>query len=372
MSDRLFLGTRKGLFVVDRKPFGWVISDVHFLGDNVSMFLPDKRTGTWYAALSLGHFGAKLRKSVDHGKTWTELNVPAFPEGAEIGPPPFPGPDGQPGSPKPATLKQIFSLSAGGNDQPGLLWAGTIPGGLFRSKDSGETWELVESLWNEPDRLKWFGGGTDEPGMHSVCVDPHDSNRVAIAVSCGGAWITEDGGETWKCSDGMRADFLPPDQQFNPIMQDPHIMAQCRDEPDKMWIQHHNGIFKSTDRGRNWTEIKNAAVSCFGFATAVHPAYGDTAWFVPGIKDEKRVPVDAKLVVTKTTNGGESWTELRNGLPQENCYDIVFRHALDIDESGDRLAMGSSTGGCWTTDNGGDSWNCLSTTLPQIYCVRYE
>ena len=64
------------------------------------------------------------------------------------------------------------------------------------------------------------------------------------------------------------------------------------------------------------------------------------AWFVPGIKDEKRYPVDGKLVVTRTRDGGKTFDILSNGLPQDNAYDIVFRHALDGDETGDRLAFG--------------------------------
>jgi len=59
------------------------------------------------------------------------------------------------------------------------------------------------------------------------------------------------------------------------------------------------------------------------------------------------------------------------GLPQQAAYDIVFRHGLDIDETGDRLVVGSSTGSLWVTENGGDTWVTVSTHLPQVYCVRF-
>jgi hypothetical protein len=62
---------------------------------------------------------------------------------------------------------QIWCLEAGGNDEPGVLWAGTIPGGLFHSKDNDESWELIRSLWDRPERKNWFGGGYDDPGIHS-------------------------------------------------------------------------------------------------------------------------------------------------------------------------------------------------------------
>ena len=37
-------------------------------------------------------------------------------------------------------------------------------------------------------------------------------------------------------------------------------------------------------------------------------------------------------------------------LPQEHAYDIVFRHALDVDDRGERLAFGSTTGSVWISD----------------------
>ena len=372
MSDRLYLGTRKGLIQLGRKSSGWQIDKVDFLGDNVSMLLPDERQGQLYAALNLGHFGSKLRRSENGGESWDECAVPVYPEGAMIGAPPFPDADGQPDNSKPATLSEIWSLETGGPDQPGLLWCGTIPGGLFRSADSGKSWNLVTSLWDCPDRLHWFGGGKDEPGIHSLCVDPRDSQRVLLSVSCGGVWLTEDGGETWACkADGMRAEYMPPERANDPVIQDGHRMVQCRDNPDSLWVQHHNGIFRSIDCAESWQEIENVSPSGFGFGVAVHPHDAETAWFVPAVNDECRVPVDQKFVVTRTRDGGKSFDILQNGLPGENCFDIVFRHCLVVDETGDCLAMGTSTGELWTSENGGDNWNHTASHLPQIYCVRF-
>lgn len=370
MSDQLHVATRKGLFTVSRRGSRWEISRVDFLGEPVTMCLQDPRDGMLYVSLTLGHFGVKLHRSADQGQTWSECGVPVYPPGAEYGA--RGAPDEAPGR-KPASLSEIWSLETGGPDQPGLLWAGTIPGGLFRSSDHGDTWQLIDALWNQPDRLQWFGGGKDQPGIHSICVDPRDSRHVTIGISCGGVWETMNGGENWQCmGQGLRAEYVPPELVYSPNVQDPHRLAQCQADPDRMWIQHHNGIFRSVDGGRNWVELKDVRPSSFGFAVCVHPHEGDTAWFVPGAKDQCRVPVDGQLVVTRTRDGGRSFESLRRGLPQQHCYDIVFRHGLDIDGSGERLALGSSTGGLWLTENGGEDWICISTTLPQIYCVRWE
>jgi hypothetical protein len=370
MSDLCLLGTRKGLFTLHRGTAGWSLGDkVHFLAEPVSAVLADPRDGQWYAALRLGHFGVKLHRSSDQGATWTEVGVPAYsaqtPGKAEAD-------NTAPDAAKPAALDQIWWLEPGGTDEPGVLWAGTIPGGLFRSGDHGQTWQLVTSLWDRPERLEWFGGGYDHPGIHSVNVDPRDSRHVTVGISCGGVWQTRDSGATWQLTaDGMRAAYMPPELAGSPNIQDPHRLLHCPGQPDALWAQHHNGVFRSTDGATTWHEITNVPPSGFGFALAVHPRDPDTAWFVPAVKDECRVPVDAQLVVSRTRDGGRSFEVLRHGLPQQHAYDLVYRHGLAVDDTGELLVLASTTGGLWVSDDQGDHWQAVSNHLPPVYCVGF-
>ena len=365
MSDELLVSTRKGLFTIERCGSGWEIAKVDFLADNVTLALSDKRSGKRYAALDHGHFGVKVHRSTADG--WEEIPTPTYPE----------KPEGLEendmwGRPLPWSTVRIWSLVAGGPDEPGVLWCGTLPGGLFRSRDDGQSWQFVRSLWDHPSRKMWSGGGADLPGIHSICVDPRNSRHVSIAVSTGGIWHTSDSGETWtQRGHGMRAEYMPAEQAHEPNVQDVHCLAQCRQAPQRMWVQHHNGIFVSSDEGHNFTEITNAKPSAFGFPVVVHPREPDTAWFVPEIKDEKRIPVDGKLVVSCTRDRGQTFKTLSNGLPQSHAYDVVYRHALAIDETGDRLAMGSTTGGLWVSEDQGESWACVSHTLPPVYAVQF-
>jgi hypothetical protein len=361
MHQGAYLSTRKGLFELAREGGRWRLGAVHFLGEPVTMALADARDGSLYAALNLGHFGVKLHRRDPGSQVWTEIAAPSYPPKPEASDDPVEWND-----------KLVWSLAAGGPGQPGMLWAGTLPGGLFRSCDRGDSWELVRSLWDVPQRREWFGGGYDVPGIHSICVDPRDSRTVAVAISCGGVWRSEDGGESWTVSStGMRADYMPPEQNENEAIQDPHRIVRCAGEPDKLWCQHHNGIWRSVDGGRSWDEIRTAPVSHFGFAVAVHPRDGDTAWFVPAEADQRRVPVGAALAVTRSTDGGRSFTVLRAGLPQEHCYDLVYRHGLAVADDGRTLVMGSTTGGVWLSENGGDSWQTVSLTLPPVYAVCF-
>jgi photosystem II stability/assembly factor-like uncharacterized protein len=168
----------------------------------------------------------------------------------------------------------------------------------------------------------------------------------------------------------MKADYMPPERSEDPNVQDPHCVVQCAAQPDTLWTQHHCGIFRSTDGGVHWQRVE-AEPSSFGFAVAVHPKHADTAWFVPAVKDACRIPVDGRFVVTRTRDAGRTFDQLSQGLPPAPAYDLVYRHGLAVDDTGTRLAMGSTTGGLWTSADAGDSWHQVSAHLPPIYCVRF-
>lgn len=354
-TDRAWAATRKGLFELRRRGGSWQIERLSFTADPVTMLLPPDASGHMLAGLNLGHFGAKLQASDDAGQTWREVAAPSFPpQPAEAEGPPW-------------KLEQVFSLERAGD----VIWCGTVPGGLFVSRDRGETWALDETLWRDPRRAQWMGGGNPAPALHSICPHPAQPDELLIGVSCGGAWRTTDGGQSWHLrAKGMRADFMPPDLAGDENSQDPHLIARCRAVPEVLWCQHHCGIFRSVDNGASWQELQ-AQPSSFGFAVAAHPTDPDTAWFAPAIKDERRIPVDAALCVTRTRDGGKSFEALRTGLPQQHCYDLIYRHGLAVDDSGEQLLMASTTGGLWASGDGGDSWQTVSAHLPPVYAVKF-
>lgn len=354
-TDRAWAATRKGLFELRLRGASWQVENLSFTADPVTMLLPPDASGHMLAGLNLGHFGAKLQASDDAGQTWREVAAPSFP----------PQPDGAEG---PAwKLEQVFALERAGD----AIWCGSVPGGLFVSHDRGESWQLAEALWRDPRRTEWMGGGNPNPALHSICPHPTQPQELLIGVSCGGAWRTTDGGASWALrAKGMRADFMPPELAGDENSQDPHLIARCRDAPEVLWCQHHCGIFRSTDNGASWDELQ-AQPSSFGFAVAAHPREPGTAWFAPAIKDERRIPVDAALCVTRTRDGGKTFDVLRNGLPQQHCYDLIYRHGLAVDDTGEQLIMGSTTGGLWASGDGGDSWQTVSSHLPPIYAVKF-
>jgi hypothetical protein len=355
----IWVGTRKGLFAVKKGASGWTLGSPRFPGEPVSQFMRDAHTGACYAALRLGHFGVKLWKAEAPDAQWKEVAAPAFP--------PKPTEGEWADDTTPWTVDMVWGFGAG----PGVLWAGCLPAGLFKSTDGGASWQLVESLWLRPERKGWFGGGYDYAGIHSIAVDPRDPDHVTIAISCGGVWQTRDGGKTWaNTSRGMVADFMPPERRDDGNIQDVHRMVQCAAQPDVLWAQNHFGIYRSTDGGMQWTRVKTPQPTDFGFAVAVHPRDPETAWFVPAHSDQQRMPADGTMVVTRTRDGGASFDVLGSGLPAQDAYHLVYRHALAVSEDGDTLAMGSTTGGLWVSEDGGAQWQCISRDLPPIAVAR--
>ncbi|MEZ4954141.1 MAG: sialidase family protein [Saprospiraceae bacterium] len=352
---KLLIGTSKGLVVYHKKAARWQVEKVHFLGFPVSTILVDERSGTWWLGLAHRHWGQKLHFSNDGGLTWESVPMPTYPENVEL----------KPG--RRAVLKKIWCMAGGGADKPGQLWLGTEPGGLFLSKDNGQHFDLVESLWNHPSRSnenQWFGAGRDEPFIHSIVVDPRDSDHVYIAVSCAGVFETKDGGQTWQPkNNGLKAAYLP-----NPnveIGHDPHLLLACRQYPNVLWQQNHCGIFRSSDGGENWDDVTDKnSLADYGFALAIDDENPLRAWVIPAVSDVERVAPDLSLVVCRTDDGGKSWQPLRNGLPQDTCFDIVFRHSL-FRKNG-VMVFGTTTGNLYLSENDGETWMCISNNLARV------
>lgn len=354
----LALSTRKGLLLVHDHGDRFELLSESFLGARVSLTSQDPRDGMLYACLDHGHWGVKLQRSADLGKSWTELDPPQYPAGSEI----------RPGTP--AVLKYLWGFGFPSSKQPGQFYLGSEPGGLFTATEQGAAITLNEPLWNHPSRPEfWFGGGRDEAGIHSICVDPSDDNHLLVGVSCSGVFESLDGGQSWNPKNkGLRADFMPnPDAEFG---HDPHMLVQCRDQPHKLWQQNHCGVFHSDDYGANWRDVSQPEGGVkFGFAIQVDPHDGDIAWVVPAIADEVRVAIDRKLFVAHTTDGGKTWRQYRAGLPQEHVYDFAYRHGLAL--RGDHLALVTAGGSLFTSSDRGESWRSFSTQLPPVYAVDF-
>ncbi len=381
---RILIGTRKGAFAAEKHNGRWSPRLIGHAGAGVNFLVRDPQSEKLWALLGHGHWGAKLSCTSDAGSSWDDAAQVSYPEGARYIGTEIPGEDGKEPGPsiRPATLLKLWYMAFGPD---GAQYIGTIPGGLFVSRDGGKSFALNRPLWNHESRggdlfagegrgkTDWFGTPASEgefaAGIHSIVIDPRNAKRILVAVSTAGVLESIDGGETWRGRNkGMLNDYLP-----NPAAEwghDPHFIEQCAGQPDFMWQQNHSGVFFSSDGAASWSKVSAPEQGVhFGFPVAVDDKDGKVAWLVPGKADNARMAIDGGLFVARTQDGGKSWEQLREGLPQDCAYDVVYRHALHV--SGDTLAFGSTTGNLYVSENRGESWQTVANNLPPVYSVRF-
>ncbi len=340
-DNLLLVGTMKGAFLFrsDAAREKWEEAGPYFPGRSVYSMAYDGRNGRsrLWAAVNSSFWGSFLSSSDDFGKSWSnpeQYNI-KFPEGSE------------------ASLKQIW------------------PAALFKSTDGGGTWSLVRGLFDHPHRAQWQPGGGGLC-LHTILPDPSNDQRLFVAISTGGVYRTDDGGKNWQPrNQGIRAKFLPPDQQYPEWGQCVHKVVSHPANPDRMFLQHHWGIYRSDNAGDSWNDIGKGVPSDFGFAMEIDPHDPNTVYIIPIESDEFRCTPEAKLRVYRTRNAGESWEPLTEGLPQEDAFETILRDNMKADANNPTgLYFGTRNGKLFASKNGGDSWTAITEGLPAITCVK--
>ena len=353
----LAVGTSKGLFL-GRSRDGrstWELTGPHFPMHAVSAVAVDTRRATprLLAGASSAHWGPAVSYSDDLGITWHE---------SEQGGISFPEDTG-------AALASVWQLQPGTPEEPDVVWAGAEPSSLWRSEDGGATYELVRALWDHPHRSSWQPGAGGQC-LHTVLPHPSDPGDVLVAMSTGGVYRSTDGGASWTPSNtGIGADFLPgPQPEFGQCV---HKVARHPDRPDQLFLQNHGGVYRSDDGAATWTPIGDGLPAVFGFPVAVHPHRPGTAYVAPLVADAHRMPPGDRLRIWRTSDAGETWTELSEGFPDEPHYATVLRDAMCTD-TGDPAGVyvGTRSGEVWASRDDGDSWEAVASHLPDVLCVR--
>jgi len=354
----LLTGTMKGAFVLrsNKERQDWEVGGPYFPGRAIYALAYDDRKGRHrlWAAVNSSYWGSYLSSSDDFGKTWTEPETYGvkFPEDTD------------------ASVKQIWQIAMGHKDEPDTLYCGVEPAALFKSTDAGQSWSLVKGLYNHPHRAQWMPGGGGLC-LHTILPDPSDKKRLFVAISTGGVYRTDDGGETWQARNiGVRAQFLPPEQRYPEFGQCVHKIVSHPSNPRKLFLQNHWGLYKSEDGADSWTDIANGVPSDFGFAMDVDPHDGGV-YIVPLESDEFRCTPEGKLRVYRTRDDGKSWVATQTGLPQQNALETVLRDGLSTDNlKPTGIYFGTRSGKLFGSKDAGDSWNPILESLPPVVCVK--
>jgi photosystem II stability/assembly factor-like uncharacterized protein len=360
MADKqtvLLVGTRKGLWIgqSDEARTDWSWTGPHFDMTEVYSAMVDRRGGRTrlLVGTSSPWTGPVLAISDDLGASWRESAGVRFPDDVD------------------ASVERIWQLQPGTSAAgDGVVYAGTEPGAIFRSEDGGETFALERALWDHPHRPEW-GAGYGGQAFHTIVPHPTDPATVTAAISSGGVYQTVDGGKSWTAHNtGIRAEFMPEGQQYPEFGQCVHKVAQHPDRPDRFFAQNHGGVYRSDDQGVTWQEIHGGLPANFGFPIVVHPHEPDTVYVFPLDASSGRHPLEGRAAVWRSRDAGESWEELRDGLP-EDFYVAVMRDAMSADDHArPGIYLGGRNGAVWASADEGATWSQPIANLPDVMVVR--
>jgi hypothetical protein len=349
----IWVGTRKGAFAFrsrDRKR--WDIEGPVFPGSEVNHIVQDPRNPKiTYAGLYTIWFGPHLQVTRNGGKTWklseAGLEMKCVPD---------------------TSLKRIWYIQPGRDDQPGVVWLGGEPGALFRSGDWGRTWQEVVSLTAHPTRPLWT------PAMGSIslhCIQCPAKNRIIAAISVAGAFRSDDGGASWAPFNGnVRADFQPQPVKFPKVGQCVHKLLAHPAEPDMLYQQNHCGVYRARSDASKWTDISRGLPTRFGFGLALPAAEKETLFTVPMQSAEFRCNPKGQFRVACSRNGGKKWEFLTKGLPQQHAHLTVFRQGICADALAPAgVYVGTGAGTLFYSRDSGEKWQILAEYLPPIMSV---
>ncbi len=363
----LLVGTMKGAFVlrggVSRR--SWKLEEPQFFGSVIDHVAQDPRDpACLMMGTRTGHMGPTVYRSGDFGATWQEASKP----------PAFKKAKGRKATGR--ALEAVFQMTPGHADNPGEWWASTVPFGIFRSRDGGDTWKGLKGF-NESKKLKKWAGGEPPGGpfTHSLMIDPRDARHMYVALSVAGMFESTDGGRNWApLNEGSKACFLPdPDVPYG---QDPHCAIMHPADPDRLYQQSHCGIYRMDRAEGVWKRIGlrlPKSIGDIGFPVVPHPRDRDTVWVFPmdGTEVWPRTSPKGRPAAYVTRDGGRTWQRQDTGLPRRHAYFTVLRHAMAADrEEKAGVYFGTTSGEVYGSRDEGKTWKCLASHLPRILSVE--
>ncbi len=199
---------------------------------------------------------------------------------------------------------------------------------LFRSDDQGNSWRAVSGdLSRNLDRneLKVMGriwsvdavaknASTSLYGsIISLAESPLQEGLIFVGTDDGLIQITEDGGENWHRIERIRG---VPDMTYvgdlAPSLHNPDVVFATFDNHKRGDFKPY--VFKSTDRGKSWRSIAGNL-----------PERGTAHTIVQDHADPDLLFVGTEFGVFFTQNGGESWTQLKGGIPTIAVRDLEIQ-----------------------------------------------
>jgi photosystem II stability/assembly factor-like uncharacterized protein len=348
-------GTKDGIYLfrsdADRR--SWRRSGPFLSGHDVTHVVRDARDGVLWAAANPKDGPPAIFRSEDEGRRWTKCGaLPA--------------------------CERVWHVRPGRTGENGCVWAGIMPATLLRSDDRGATWQDVPGLNQHSSRPEWWPGGGGLC-LHTIILPEGRPGRVYAGISVAGFFRSDDDGETWRpANEGTSsmaevvAAEMPNGRVEHPgVHRCVHKVVPDPSNPERLYMQQHDGVYRSDDGGRSWRDIGANLPSPFGFPIAAAPgagAAGCIIWVIPENGETIRTS-DEGLRVWRSDDGGERWMPSVNGLPRGQHN--VLREGMAADTLRPAGVYFGTTGGTlFASSDGGAHWAAIATGLPRIQSVQ--
>lgn len=332
----VLVGTRKGGFLLRSGPGDrWQLEGPLFKGWKVTA--STRFDGRYLVATASEVYGPALHSSSDL-RTWEQLaEGPRYREGG------------------PRRLREIWTLAV----DDGSILAGVDEAGVFRG--IGERWDPLDGLNDHPTRPRWF------PGAGGLCAHSllGTGRRLWCGISAVGVFRSDDGGRSW-ISRNQGVTVTAEDPETDEVGYCVHGLAHDPGDPDRIYRQDHRGVYRTLDGGDSWERIEEGLPSAFGFPMVLDRSSGHL-FVAPLESDEYRMPPDGRLRLFRSTDRGDSWHEVGEGLP-DGFYGGVLRGAAATDHRGG-VYVGTTSGTLHLSLDGGDGWRTLPWVLPRVLHV---
>jgi hypothetical protein len=305
-----------------------------------------------------------MQRSSDGGKTWETVGNKFTYDGV-------PGThQWYDGTPHPWEFKRVWHLEPSLTD-PDTAYAGVEDAALFKTTDGGQTWCELSGLRGHGTGPKW-SPGAGGMCLHTILIDPTNHSRIYVAISAAGAFRSDDGGASWKpITKGLYSKYLPdPTAEVGHCV---HRIAMHPSRPQVLFMQKHWDVMRSDNAGDSWEKVSGNLPTDFGFVIDVHAHEPETVYIVPIKSDSEHYPMDGKLQVFRSRQGGNEWEPLTKGLPQRDCYVNVLRDAMAVDSLDTcGIYFGTTGGQVYASADAGDSWAPIVSHLPAVVSVEVQ
>lgn len=247
---------------------------------------------------------------------------------------------------------EVHSL---GVSADGSIFAGTLPAGVWVSKDGGESWRELPLFGEAPGSEKWTAPwGT--PLASCIVGHPKDSKTLYAGVEVGGVYRTRDAGKKWY-------DLSIPGADVHAIQISPA-------RHDRLYVTTGEGPYTSDDGGFTWKEIGGSNRRSYAMGVAAHPTETDRVIIsaAAGPPPTWRGKLGARCDVYLSTDGGKRFRTVVKDLKGG-----VQRRALVINQKvPSEVAFGTSTGEVYYSNDGGESFDKEATKLGDIKAIAFS